>query len=85
MADATHIDARGLSCPLPTLKLRRRLETLAPGDCVELQATDPMSAVDIPHFCAEHGHILVTHHEDSWSGTHPVQVFVIEKGGMPAD
>ena len=76
------IDARGLSCPLPTLNLRRALEALAPGAQVELHATDPMAAVDIPHFCTQYNHVLVSQTQDTSSGKHPVHIFVIEKGDI---
>lgn len=53
------IDAIGLLCPLPVLKLRKRLKPLAPGDQITLLADDPAALVDVPHFCAESGHKLI--------------------------
>lgn len=53
------IDARGLLCPLPVLRLRKRLLALAPGSVVTLIATDRAAAIDVPHFCAEQGHRLI--------------------------
>ncbi len=53
------IDARGLLCPLPVLKLRKRLKSLAVGQCALLLADDPAAMVDVPHFCAESGHELL--------------------------
>ncbi|MGB1235084.1 MAG: sulfurtransferase TusA family protein [Planktomarina sp.] len=50
------IDALGLLCPLPVLRLRKRLEPLAAGTEVVLIADDPAAIVDVPHFCAEAGH-----------------------------
>jgi tRNA 2-thiouridine synthesizing protein A len=50
------IDATGLKCPLPVLRLRKRLSEVAQGDVVRLLASDPMAAIDVPHFCAEAGH-----------------------------
>lgn len=50
------IDARGMLCPLPVLRLRKRLEGLGPGQVARLLATDAMAEVDVPHFCAEAGH-----------------------------
>ncbi|WP_372893881.1 sulfurtransferase TusA family protein, partial [Rhodosalinus sp.] len=52
------IDARGLRCPLPVLRLRKRLAQAPPGARVALLADDPMAAIDVPHFCAEAGHAL---------------------------
>ena len=53
------LDARGLLCPLPVLKARKRLAALAPGAVLRVVADDPAARVDIPHFCAEAGHALV--------------------------
>lgn len=53
------IDALGLLCPLPVLKLAKRLKSLGPGSMVRLLADDPASVVDVPHFCNQSGHHLV--------------------------
>lgn len=58
MSDTT--DAIGLLCPLPVLKLRKRLKPLAAGERITLLADDPAALVDVPHFCAESGHKLVS-------------------------
>lgn len=50
------IDARGLLCPLPVLRARKRLVSMVEGDVLALFATDPAAIVDVPHFCAEAGH-----------------------------
>ncbi len=56
------LDVTELLCPLPVLKARKRLLTMASGSVLKVLATDPMSAVDIPHFCKEQGHELLSHH-----------------------
>lgn len=50
------IDARGHRCPVPTLKLRKALESQAD---VTLLADDPMAQIDVPHFCNQNNHLLV--------------------------
>jgi len=50
------IDARGLKCPLPVLKMEKRLAALPAGARLVVLATDPMAKVDIPLFCRQHGH-----------------------------
>lgn len=57
---AAEIDARHLLCPLPVLRLRRALRALPPGEVVALDATDPAAVLDVPHFCAEAGHQLLS-------------------------
>jgi tRNA 2-thiouridine synthesizing protein A len=58
------LDLSGLLCPLPVLKARKRLEGMAPGTILKVIATDPMSAIDMPHFCNEQGHSLLEHRRD---------------------
>lgn len=53
------IDASGLLCPLPVLKARKRLLSMAPGAVLKVLATDPVAVVDMPHFCAEAGHAFL--------------------------
>lgn len=52
-------DLKGLNCPLPVLKARKRLAGMAPGERLWLVTTDPLAAVDIPAFCTESGHRLM--------------------------
>ena len=73
------IDVRGLKCPLPVLKTDKRMSLLASGARVIVLATDPMAAIDIPHFCAEKGHRLLAHSTEGEA----VMRFEIEKGGGP--
>ncbi len=74
--DRLFLDARGLLCPLPVLKARKRLERLAEGEVLTIWADDPAAVVDVPHFCSEAGH--------QFDGTEPGathQVYRIKKGG----
>jgi tRNA 2-thiouridine synthesizing protein A len=51
----TKLDLSGLKCPLPALKTRKALKSLAPGDCLEVHCTDPLSVIDIPNLIRETG------------------------------
>ena len=53
------LDLSDLLCPLPVLKARKRLEAMPSGHVLKVIATDPMSAIDMPHFCGEQGHALL--------------------------
>lgn len=57
---AVQLDLKGLKCPLPVLKARKALRTMAPGALLALETTDPLAGIDIPHFCGEDGHELVS-------------------------
>ena len=54
------LDATGRLCPLPVLKARTRLMALQTGDVLELLTDDPAAIVDVPHFCHEAGHSLLS-------------------------
>ncbi len=54
--DPELLDARGLKCPLPVIKMEKRLAQLAPGARLVVLATDPMAKVDIPLYCRQNGH-----------------------------
>lgn len=58
------LDLSGLLCPLPVLKARKRLEAMQSGHVVKVIATDPMSAIDMPHFCNEQGHTLLEQRQE---------------------
>ena len=64
MAGASDLDVSGFMCPLPVLKAAKKLRTMAPGSLLRLIATDPAAAIDVPHFCAEQGHQLVSQETD---------------------
>ncbi len=71
------LDARGLICPLPVLKARKRLQALAPGAVLRVLADDPAALVDVPHFCAEAGHVLVGQEDLG----HPCHAYLIRRAG----
>jgi tRNA 2-thiouridine synthesizing protein A len=58
------LDCEGLLCPLPVLRARKRLLSLAPGVVLCVRATDPMAEIDLPHFCAEAGHAYLGSQSD---------------------
>jgi tRNA 2-thiouridine synthesizing protein A len=44
------VDTRGLTCPMPLLKTKKALKSMAPGEILEILGTDPGSKKDIPDF-----------------------------------
>lgn len=59
MSEITILDATGLKCPLPVLKLRKALEDLSVGEKIILYADDPVAPLDVEHFCKTAGHDLL--------------------------
>lgn len=71
-----HLDLRGLRCPLPVLRTKKALKSLAPGEEVEVLATDPQSPRDFQSFCETTGHTLV-----SSTAAEGVFRFVVRRAG----
>lgn len=69
------LDARGLLCPLPVLKARKRLQGMTSGQVLRILATDPAAVIDVPHFCTEAGHAFLGASEGD-----DAQVYLIRKG-----
>lgn len=63
MSISYELDARGLLCPLPVLKTRKRMQQLPAGACLTVLTDDPAAAIDMPHFCHEAGHVIVDSRE----------------------
>jgi tRNA 2-thiouridine synthesizing protein A len=55
MTAPTILDVRGLKCPLPVLRAKRAMQPLAPGEALEVHATDPGAVPDLRAFCATTG------------------------------
>ena len=53
------VDARGLLCPLPVLRLAKAFAGKNAGTVARLTATDPAAVEDVNVFCREGGHILL--------------------------
>ena len=54
------LDARHLLCPMPVIRTQQKVATLAPGDTLEVVATDPGTLHDIPAWCRVHKHELLS-------------------------
>lgn len=68
-------DLKGLKCPLPALRAKKRLAGMPVGARIWLETTDPLATIDIPAFCAEAGHLLIE--RETMAGGHR---FLVERG-----
>ena len=59
------MDARGLHCPLPILRLKKALADLSGGQVLKLVATDPGSVKDFQAFSRQTGHQLLSSSESN--------------------
>lgn len=52
---AVTIDTRGLSCPLPVLKVRKIMRGVETGALAQVLATDPLAEEDLRVYCETSG------------------------------
>jgi tRNA 2-thiouridine synthesizing protein A len=70
------LDARGLLCPLPVLRARKRLMSMPCGCVLRVLTDDPAARIDMPHFCAEQAHGLLGMEDLPGNGC----AFLIQRG-----
>lgn len=68
------VDASGLNCPLPLLRLKKALMEVQSGDVIKIIATDPAAHLDIGVYVNQTGHQLL-----ELTRKVNVQVFFIRK------
>ncbi|PLW94005.1 MAG: hypothetical protein C0592_04360 [Marinilabiliales bacterium] len=54
------LDCKGLSCPMPMMKLSKAMKGLNSGDVLEMLGTDPGTKSDLPHWCEKTGNELLS-------------------------
>ncbi len=59
------LDCKGLSCPMPILKLAKEFKNIEVGQVLELLGTDPGSKTDIPKWCEKTGNEFLEAIEES--------------------
>ncbi|MDF2847959.1 MAG: sulfurtransferase TusA family protein [Oerskovia sp.] len=55
----TLVDARGLRCPLPVIRLAAAARDHAPGHVLTVWSTDPAARHDVPAWARMRGHTVV--------------------------
>ena len=58
MADH-ELDLRGLNCPIPVLRMRKKLETMTSGQTLRVLASDPGSVTDFNAYVKSSGDTLL--------------------------
>ncbi|MFZ2653689.1 MAG: FAD-dependent oxidoreductase [Victivallales bacterium] len=72
------LDACGLQCPGPIMKMRAEIEKISPGDDLTVFSSDPGFASDVKSWCVQNGHQLL-----GISGKLPRIEAKIRKGNLP--
>jgi TusA-related sulfurtransferase len=58
------LDCKGLSCPLPVLKTKKAIESLAVGQILKMESTDAGSKNDMVAWAKRTGHELLEMQEN---------------------
>ena len=53
------VDAAGLHCPLPLLRLKKALKEMQSGEVVRVIATDPAAHLDFGVYSEQTGHEII--------------------------
>lgn len=75
LANIIRVDASGLQCPGPIMKMKKTMDTLVPGEQIEIVSTDPGFARDAAAWCNSTGNKLLTQETAGGKAT-----ITIEKG-----
>jgi tRNA 2-thiouridine synthesizing protein A len=69
-APGTVVDARGLRCPLPVIRLAAAAKGLPAGTELTVLSTDPAARLDVPAWCRMRGHehVETREHAGDWDG-----------------
>jgi tRNA 2-thiouridine synthesizing protein A len=68
------VDASGLNCPLPLLRLKKALLEIQSGEVVKVIATDPAAHLDFGVYTDQTGHQMMKILKEP-----PLQIFYIKK------
>jgi tRNA 2-thiouridine synthesizing protein A len=71
----SELDVRGLKCPLPILRTKKMLASMATGKVLKIMATDPGTVRDFEAFTRQTGHELV----ESTTGEGGELVFLLRR------
>ena len=64
-APALHkLDAQGLKCPMPIVRTAQAIRTLAPGELLEVLATDPGAVADFAAWSRSTGNEIIAQSVD---------------------
>lgn len=76
------VDARGLRCPLPVIRLAAALRDEGPSAMVRLLASDPAARSDVAAFCRMRGHDLVEVTDREPPGEPVFTAYLVRRGGQ---
>jgi len=58
------LDVKGLACPIPIIRTKKKMNDLAEGQVLEIHATDKGAKADLAAWAKSSGHELITQTEE---------------------
>ncbi|WP_322785645.1 sulfurtransferase TusA family protein [Cellulosimicrobium cellulans] len=80
-ASGDMVDARGLRCPLPVIRLAAAARDRAPGARFTVWSTDPAARLDVPAWARMRGHTVVAEEQLGGQGDAEAWAITVELGG----
>ena len=68
------VDAKGMYCPMPIVKLKKATKTMEPGQVLKLIATDPGAKRDVPAWANKTGAEILSSNEENGEFTFLIKV-----------
>ncbi|GII98047.1 tRNA 2-thiouridine synthesizing protein A [Sediminihabitans luteus] len=75
------VDARGLRCPIPVIRLAAAARDAAPGTMLSVLSTDPAARHDVPAWARMRGHAFVATDESAADDGTRVWSVTVRLGG----
>ncbi len=73
------LDARGMTCPMPSVKTALMLEDMKTGEVLEVITDDPVSKTDLPVWARASGNTVLGIQEGTLEGSEAITIYV-QKG-----
>jgi len=67
------LDCKGLSCPMPIIKLSKTIKKMKSGEILKMLGTDPGSKTDVPAWCEKTGNTFLDVQEEAGIFTYYVK------------
>ncbi len=73
------LDARGMTCPMPSVRTALELESMETGEVLEVITDDPVSKQDLPLWARASGNVVLDIREEILEGREAITIYV-QKG-----
>jgi TusA-related sulfurtransferase len=76
------LDVRGAKCPIPIVRAKKEIDAMAPGDVLEVTATDSGSVPDFQGWVKTAKHVLLREQRSEKDATgRELYIHVVERTG----